>query len=76
MTQILSPAPRLDSAESLVERCDQCGVAAKLRVDLSGGGTLAFCGHHANQHAVEISRLARQIVVEDGFHWRGRAARS
>jgi hypothetical protein len=73
MTQTLSPAPRLDSTPSLAERCDRCGAAAKLRVDLAGGGSLAFCGHHANEHAGEITRLGRRIVVEAGFEWRGRA---
>ncbi|MEN3309565.1 MAG: hypothetical protein V7603_5767 [Micromonosporaceae bacterium] len=73
MSQILSPGTQLDTAPSLEDRCDHCGAAAKLHVDLSGGGSLAFCGHHANQHTEEITRLAQRVVVEDGFHWRGRA---
>jgi hypothetical protein len=71
MTQILSAALRLDSVPSLGDLCDRCGAAAKLHVDLSGGGALAFCGHHANHHAAEITRLAGTISVLDGFPWRG-----
>ncbi len=71
MTQTLFPAPRLDSVPSLVDTCDRCGAAAKLRLDLTGTGTLAFCGHHANAHAAEIARRATQVVVVEGFEWRG-----
>jgi hypothetical protein len=71
MTQILSAAPRLDRAPSIEERCDRCAAAAKLLVDLSTGGTLAFCGHHGNQHAGEITRHADRVVVAEDFEWRG-----
>ncbi len=71
MTPTLSPAPRLDSTSWIQDPCDRCGAAAKLHLDLADGGTLTFCGHHANQHAVEIARLAVRVVLEDGFHWRG-----
>jgi hypothetical protein len=72
MTQILTPAPRLDSVPSLADRCDGCGAAAKLRVDMTAGGSLSFCGHHANQHAEEITRRAGRIAVVADFEWRGR----
>jgi hypothetical protein len=73
MTQTLVPVPRLDTAPSLADRCDRCGVPAKLHVDLTAGGSLAFCGHHANRLAPDITRLATAIVVEEGFEWRGSA---
>ncbi|HKT02316.1 MAG TPA: hypothetical protein VJT31_22535 [Rugosimonospora sp.] len=75
MTQLVSPAPRLDSTPALGDICDRCGVAAKLQVELDVGGALTFCGHHANEHAKEIVRRAAGLVVEDGFDWRGFAHR-
>ncbi len=71
MTPTLSPAPRLDATPSIPDPCDRCGALAKLRLDLSGGGSLTFCGHHANKHADEIARLATRVVLVDGFAWRG-----
>src|SRR2546429_8209323 len=71
MTQTALPAPRLDSTPSLVDTCDQCGAAAKLRFELAGAGSLAFCGHHANEHAQLIARRATRVVVVEGFAWRG-----
>jgi hypothetical protein len=73
MTQILTPAPRLE-VPSLPDRCDRCGVTAKLSVDMTAGGSLFFCGHHANQHAAEIARRAGQITVVSDFEWRGRVS--
>jgi hypothetical protein len=67
MTPLLSP--EITTAASLVERCDRCGAAAKLVVTLTGGGELAFCGHHATKHAEEIARIATKARVEDGFDW-------
>lgn len=67
---LLSPSP-VEIVESMAERCDGCGAAAKLGFDLSSGGALAFCGHHANRHAAEIVRLAARVRVEDGFAWSG-----
>jgi hypothetical protein len=68
--------PEIVSAESMVERCDRCGAAARLEVVLAGGGQLAFCGHHANKHAGEIARMAVRITVENGFEWAGPAPTS
>ena len=69
MTTLLSP--EIVTAQSLTERCDRCGAAAKLEVALARGGELAFCGHHANKHAAEITRIAGRVAVEDGFTWSG-----
>ena len=41
--------------------------------DLRSGGTLAFCGHHANRYADAITRVAVQLTVQAGFAWRGTA---
>ena len=71
MTSLLSPEI---TTGSLDERCDRCGAAAKLGAVLTGGGELAFCGHHANKHAGEIARSAAKVTVEDGFDWAGHAS--
>jgi hypothetical protein len=71
MMQTFAAVPRLDSVESLEDNCDSCGVPAKLRFELAAGGTLAFCGHHANRSVDDIVRLATQVVLESGYDWRG-----
>jgi hypothetical protein len=68
MTTVLS-TPEVVIVESLTERCDGCGAAAKLEVHLTNGGSLAFCGHHANRHAGELAKVASRITAEDGFEW-------
>ena len=55
----------------LTDRCDSCAAAARLTVTLRAGGSLAFCGHHANRYADVILRTAAQVSTEDGFVWRG-----
>ncbi|MBW6432992.1 hypothetical protein KZ829_04445 [Actinoplanes hulinensis] len=70
MNTLLSPA--IDTVGELTERCDRCGSAAKLEVVLASGGDLAFCGHHANRHKADITRVASKIRLEEGFEWAGR----
>ena len=70
MTTLLSPA--IDTVGEMTERCDRCGAAAKLEVVLTSGGDLAFCGHHANRNHEDITRIARRIVLEEGFEWAGK----
>jgi hypothetical protein len=67
MTTLLSP--EITRVESLTERCDRCGAAARLNVTLANGGELAFCGHHGNKHATELIQRAARVQVEDGFRW-------
>jgi len=57
----------------ITDRCDRCAAAAKLVAALRAGGTLAFCGHHANRYADAITRVAVQLTVQAGFAWRGTA---
>jgi hypothetical protein len=73
MTQTLMSRPATHVVEELGERCDRCGVAAKLRQILTAGGELTFCGHHANRYSETIAGSARAVVVESGFAWRGAA---
>ena len=65
--------PLLDVVAELAERCDRCGAAAKLHLTLAGG-TLAFCGHHANALAATIVGNAVRVTVLSGFAWQGEAA--
>ena len=74
MTPTLLPPPQTDIVESLPGRCDRCDAAAKLELTLPAGGSLHFCGHHANRHAEDILRQAARVAVVDGFQWRGLAA--
>jgi len=69
MTSLLSP--EITTVAALTERCDRCSAAAKLAVELTSGGSLSFCGHHANKHHEDIVRIAQRIVLEDGFVWAG-----
>ncbi|RZU50436.1 hypothetical protein EV385_2208 [Krasilnikovia cinnamomea] len=64
-------SPEIVTVASLAERCDRCSAAAKLEVTIAGGGTLAFCGHHGNKHAADLSRVAARVAVEQGFAWAG-----
>lgn len=45
------------------DRCDRCGAAARVRVYMSGGSTLQFCGHHFREHEVRLRSIA--IDVQD-----------
>ncbi|MEU4559958.1 hypothetical protein AB0F72_16370 [Actinoplanes sp. NPDC023936] len=70
MTTLLSP--EIDTVGELTDRCDRCGAAAKLEVELASGGDLAFCGHHANRYDSDIRRIGRKIRIEEGFGWAGK----
>ncbi|WP_212989164.1 DUF7455 domain-containing protein [Actinoplanes auranticolor] len=71
MTTMLSP--EIVTVPSLVDRCDSCNAAAKAEIALSSGGSLVFCGHHANKHADRLVLLASKVTVEDGFEWAGQS---
>lgn len=58
MTSTLNPAAPLTAAD----RCDRCGAQASVRVVLTAGGELLFCGHHARKHLDAIRPLANEIV--------------
>jgi hypothetical protein len=69
MTHTLLPTPPVEIVPALREDCDRCGATAKLALELTTGGELAFCGHHANRHAPDILRSAQQIYVLADFSW-------
>jgi hypothetical protein len=70
MTTLLSTT-EIATIDSVTERCDNCGVSARMEIILTSGGTLAFCGHHANKHADKLAGLASKIRLESGFQWVG-----
>lgn len=59
MTTTLSPSPLTAS-----DRCDRCGAQAYVRVILTSGGELLFCGHHARKHLPALETLAEHIQDE------------
>ena len=48
------------------DRCDRCGAQAYVRVELSTGGELLFCAHHAREHADKLQQVAASIQDETG----------
>jgi hypothetical protein len=69
MTQTVATDPTVTVTTDLPERCDRCGAAGKVRVFLTTGGDLTFCGHHANSHTDTIRTSADWVVIETGFSW-------
>lgn len=59
MTTTLT-APELSS----VDRCDRCGAQAYVRVVLTTGTDLQFCGHHWSRHEDALRPKAERIVDE------------
>lgn len=59
MTTTLT-APELTS----MDRCDRCGAQAYVRVVLTGGTDLQFCGHHWSRHEDALRPQAERIVDE------------
>lgn len=74
MGRVLVPSPpQIQVVAAIAASCDSCGADARLVLRLHSGGELSFCGHHANQHAGQILRLARMVRRERDFPWRGHA---
>jgi len=69
-TRVLDPTVKPGQTATDV-RCDRCNAAAKVRVEVRGGGDLLFCGHHADQHAEMLVKIAERVIVEQGFAWKG-----
>ncbi len=62
MTTAVAPRTPLTA----VDRCDRCGAQAYLRVELSGGGDLLFCAHHAREHGDKLREIAVAVQDETG----------
>jgi hypothetical protein len=69
MTHTVVTEPPVAEAAHLLERCDRCGAAGKIRVFLPSGGDLAFCGHHANLYSETIRTSSKRLLIESGFGW-------
>ena len=61
MTTALAP-----TALTAADRCDRCGAQAYLRVELSKGGELLFCAHHAREHGDKLREIAVNLHDETG----------
>mgnify|MGYP000874985618 FL=1 len=48
------------------DRCDRCGAQAYVRVTLTSGGELLFCGHHSKAHSDKLTQVALKIHDETG----------
>jgi hypothetical protein len=60
MTATLSPTTPLTA----LDRCDRCGAQAYVRVSLTAGGELLFCGHHFREHEARLRPLASDVFDE------------
>jgi hypothetical protein len=47
-----------------LDRCDRCGAQAYLRVELTAGGELLFCAHHAREHGEKLRTIAVNVHDE------------
>ena len=60
MTTAVAPSTQLTA----VDRCDRCGAQAYLRVELTAGGELLFCAHHAREHGDKLREIAAHVHDE------------
>lgn len=60
MTTIVAPSAPLTAED----RCDRCGAQAYLRVELTSGGELLFCAHHAREHGDKLKEIAANVHDE------------
>jgi hypothetical protein len=72
MMSTLLSTPEIATTETMTERCDSCGAAARMELTLTNGGTLAFCGHHSNKLAGGLVKIAAKVTLEVGFEWAGK----
>jgi hypothetical protein len=59
VTTTLAPTPL-----AAADRCDRCGAQAYIRVRLSNGGELLFCGHHGKRYEEGLRTIAIDIQDE------------
>jgi hypothetical protein len=62
VTTAVAPSPQFTA----LDRCDRCGAQAYVRVELTSGGELMFCAHHAREHAEKLQLVAASIQDETG----------
>ncbi|MBA3233980.1 MAG: hypothetical protein H0T17_08545 [Propionibacteriales bacterium] len=62
MNTAVAPSPLFTA----LDRCDRCGAQAYVRVELTSGGELLFCAHHAREHSDKLQQIAASIQDETG----------
>jgi hypothetical protein len=62
VTTAVAPSPQFTA----LDRCDRCGAQAYVRVELSTGGVLMFCAHHAREHGDKLQQVATAIQDDTG----------
>jgi hypothetical protein len=60
VTTAIAPSAPLTA----LDRCDRCGAQAYLRVELTAGGELLFCAHHAREHGDKLREIAAHVHDE------------
>ena len=60
VTTAIAPSSPLTA----LDRCDRCGAQAYLRVELTAGGELLFCAHHAREHGDRLREIAAHVHDE------------
>ena len=60
----MTTAVALSPQFTALDRCDRCGAQAYVRVELTNGGELLFCAHHAREHAEKLQAIA--AAIHDG----------
>jgi hypothetical protein len=63
MTTALTPEMFTDSTAPMTENCDRYGAPAKVRVVLTSGSDLVFCGHHDREYAETLATRAKVADV-------------
>jgi hypothetical protein len=48
------------------DRCDRCGAQAYVQVQLTSGGELLFCAHHAKDHLPKLKEQGHKVLDETG----------
>lgn len=63
----MNPTSSLSSpaALSVLDRCDRCSAAARVRAVLPSGGELLFCGHHARRHSTRLAEIDATLHMSD-----------
>jgi hypothetical protein len=61
MSKTVTRAGLITTGLTNADRCDRCGAAAKMRVELPPFGELLFCGHHARAHEAKLREVAGEL---------------
>lgn len=45
-----------------IDRCDRCGAAACVALQMKSGLELLFCGHHFNDHSAKLTMSGAILI--------------